>query len=106
MTRLKRCGETLFCIPPKASLLSLAVSAAGSPVSRNIIFIVILCQLAGAQSPRRSEAEPQVTVTVTDENGAAVVGARILRNDMEANGGSQAETAFRGRGQFRAARGT
>src|SRR5438477_8385886 len=76
-----------------------------SPVSRTILFSLILCQLAGAQGARPAQPPPQVTVTVTDENGAAVIGARILRNDMERSRVFQAETDFRGRARFSAATG-
>src|SRR5438552_14697483 len=64
-----------------------------SPVSRTILFSLILCQLAGAQAAHLGPP-PQVTVTVTDENGAAVIGARILRNDMERSRVFQAETGL------------
>ena len=74
-------------------------------MSRTILFSLILCQLAGAQGARPGQPPPQVTVTVTDENGAAVIGARILRNDMERSRVFQAETDFRGRARFPAATG-
>src|SRR5438105_15340712 len=54
-----------------------------SPVSRTILFSLILCQLAGSQRVRPAQPPPQVTVTVTDENNAAVLCARIRRNHME-----------------------
>src|SRR5207237_7912791 len=87
----------LPCFPGRVYLLN------KSPVSRTILFSLIFCTLAAAQAPR--QAQPQVTVTVTDENGAAVIGARILRNDMERSRVFQAETDFRGRARFPAATG-
>src|SRR5438445_10813165 len=89
----------LPCFPRRVYLLN------KSPVSRTILFSLILCQLAGAQGARPGQPPPQVTVTVTDENGAAVIGARILRNDMERSRVFQAETDFRGRARFPAATG-
>src|SRR5919109_673683 len=74
-------------------------------VGRAMLGALILCQLATAQSSPPAKAAPQVTVTVTDENNAAVIGARVLRNDMERSRVFQAETDFRGRARFPAASG-